>query len=1150
MREKLVSRCMLIVVLVLGSGLWGKAYAVIPTSERDALIALYNATNGDGWVLPDTSEFNMPWKENGEFRDQGTEWSWYGITLNDNQTEANGTAVERISLSNKNLVGTIPPQIENFPSLEYLNLDGNQLGSLPSELGNLPNLESLFIKYSQLTGSIPSSLGNLSNLLGLSLEGNNLEGSIPPQLGQLDKLENLSFAFNELTEGIPSELGGLLALKRLDLQVNHLTLGIPSSLGDLANLSELYLYQNELSGSIPPSLGNCTKLWQLVLDNNQLEGEIPSSLGNLDKLYRFSAGNNQLSGSIPAELGNMAILEWLQLANNQLSGTIPSNLSKLTLLKGLNLSRNQLTGTIPSWLNQLTSLTNLYLNDNQFTGSIPPELGSLTNLYELHLGRNQLTGSIPVTLTTIAGLYYLYLDNNNLSGPIPPALGNLTELRQLSLNGNYFSGNIPTGLTNLTNLTGGYLDLGYNALYTDNDALRIFLVSKDWNWEQSQTVAPEGVAAVALTATSVAVSYTPIEYDGDSGGYRILCSESQGGPYTLCGMTASKMVSEIEVTGLTPGTPYYFVVQTRTDPHTDSSAAFNNPNTVDSEYSEEVSAETPVWADLSVTKTDDPDPVTAGEMLIYTLTVENGGPSDAVNVTLTDSLPAQLEGVQYSIVGGKGWTSWPGSSSVALGTMAPAASGQVLIRGTVASSATGTISNTASVSSETTDPDMGNNDATEQTTVEARANLLVTKSDSVDPVIAGQALTYTITVQNQGPSNAVNVRLTDTVPSALQNPEYSTDGGQGWTAWPGTLLMGTLGPAGSRQVLIRGTVDASTTGTISNTPSVSSDTTDPDTNDNSVSEDTLVEAEADISVTKTDDGFDPTLAGNLIQYTITVINGGPSDAVDVILTDIVPSELKSPAYSIDGGNGWNPWPGSWSLGTLDPGSSKEVLIRDQVDPAATGSIINTASVNAATFDPNTDNNVASEQTTLQAKADLSITKEDSTDPVFAGQALTYTITVANAGPSDAVNVIVTDNVPSQVSNAQYSADGGTTWNDWEGSFNIERVEEGGPQTLLIRGTVASSSTGILSNTASVSSDTEDYISENNSDTEETFAVIMGDMNGDGKVDLRDVIFVLRVMGGMKPDYAQGHVLVDLDGDGKIGRGELFYVLQKISQVRE
>ena len=75
------------------------------------------------------------------------------------------------------------------------------------------------------------------------------------------------------------------------------------------------------------------------------------------------------------------------------------------------------------------------------------------------------------------------------------------------------------------------------------------------------------------------------------------------------------------------------------------------------------------------------------------------------------------------------------------------------------------ISNTATVSSATTDPNPGNESGTSTTTVQASADLSVTKSDSPDPVVAGQNLTYTINFTNNGPNPATSVTVSDTVPA-------------------------------------------------------------------------------------------------------------------------------------------------------------------------------------------------------------------------------------------------------------------------------------------------------------------------------------------------------------------------------------------------
>ena len=84
----------------------------------------------------------------------------------------------------------------------------------------------------------------------------------------------------------------------------------------------------------------------------------------------------------------------------------------------------------------------------------------------------------------------------------------------------------------------------------------------------------------------MALSWTPIAYTGDTGGYEVFYATSSGGPYTLSGTTADKTVAGWTVTGLAAGTPYYFVVQSVTYPNE------NNQNTVTSDPSAEVDATT------------------------------------------------------------------------------------------------------------------------------------------------------------------------------------------------------------------------------------------------------------------------------------------------------------------------------------------------------------------------------------------------------------------------------------------------------------------------------------------------------------------------------------------------------------------------------
>ena len=189
-------------------------------------------------------------------------------------------------------------------------------GTIPPELGNLSSLNFLVLWDNQLTGPIPSELGNLSNLGALWLAGNQLTGTIPPELGSLSNLEELRLNGTQLTGTIPPELGNLSNLTVLDLDGNQLTGTIPPELGDLSNLTELWLPDNEFTGPIPPELGNLSSLNFLVLWDNQLTGPIPSELGNLSNLTILSLEDNQLTGAIPPELGSLSNLSYLYLAGN------------------------------------------------------------------------------------------------------------------------------------------------------------------------------------------------------------------------------------------------------------------------------------------------------------------------------------------------------------------------------------------------------------------------------------------------------------------------------------------------------------------------------------------------------------------------------------------------------------------------------------------------------------------------------------------------------------------------------------------------------------------------------------------------------------------------------------------------------------------
>jgi hypothetical protein len=278
-----IATCLILLVILLSFGVDAHA---ISQQEREALIALYKNTAGDGWT--DNSGWRATPLDADGFAMPGTECSWHGVICSSDR-------VIGLDLYQNLLTGSIPAELENLAYLEALDLGDNQLtGSIPPGLGNLGNLNVLWFDSNQLTGSIPPELGNLDNLAELYLFSNLLTGSIPPELGNLDNLAVLDLGGNQLSGSIPAELGNLDSVEELYLLTNRLSGSIPADLGNLTTLAVLDLAENQLGGSIPELLGNLANLEFLSLASNVLIGEIPGSLINLENLYDLDLCNNDL----------------------------------------------------------------------------------------------------------------------------------------------------------------------------------------------------------------------------------------------------------------------------------------------------------------------------------------------------------------------------------------------------------------------------------------------------------------------------------------------------------------------------------------------------------------------------------------------------------------------------------------------------------------------------------------------------------------------------------------------------------------------------------------------------------------------------------------------------------------------------------------
>jgi uncharacterized repeat protein (TIGR01451 family) len=456
-------------------------------------------------------------------------------------------------------------------------------------------------------------------------------------------------------------------------------------------------------------------------------------------------------------------------------------------------------------------------------------------------------------------------------------------------------------------------------------------------------------------------------------------------------------------------------------------------------------------SDLGVSKLCKPDQNTlpAGNTGTCQILVRNNGPSDIRmqdTVTVTDHLVS--DGL-FTIPAG-GITTIPGAictptpiGPVSNTTISCTFTGAVIPVGgflevdVKIQSAEGIdVNDTASFTSTVSDTNAANNTAQGGLSFTASADLAVRKTAVPDtPVVAGDEVTYTLTVFNFGPSTAKAVVVADTLPAGVTFDHvvagFPTAGSvTPPPAGPGGTLTWNVGDmaSGTNQTLtFVVVVNPQTTGPIVNTACATSQASDPVNTNNcaSATNGTTVNAVLDITKTRI---TNPIVAGSNVTYTIVVHNGGLSTATNVVVTDTIPPNTTF-VSGVDGSNTTVCTEGaaghiSCNLGTIDPGQSKTIFLTVHLASNASGLLSNCAVVTSPSDlgSPREDCDSNGEITT---SADLWIAKAGQAPAGNPSGALVYYITVYNTsgfvaddtptsgsgGPSDAQDVVVTDKLP-------------------------------------------------------------------------------------------------------------------------------------------
>ena len=284
--------------------------------------------------------------------------------------------------------------------------------------------------------------------------------------------------------------------------------------------------------------------------------------------------------------------------------------------------------------------------------------------------------------------------------------------------------------------------------------------------------------------------------------------------------------------------------------------------------------------------------------------------------------------------------------------------------------------------------------------------LSIEKSTNKNVIIAGETVTFTITVNNTGNGSADNLILLDILPggftvsdtgnSSIQWNLTSLDPGGSWTE---SFIASSASNLGNGIYTNTATVSADNYGSISDTASVI------------IQNPPIILTNPSLSIQKT---VTPTVtnAGTTVNYTVVVTNSGNGTAFNTILFDQLPSGNFT--YTTTGTSAR-----SWNLGNILPGKSKSTsYVVNIADSVANGTYVNTATVSA------NNHGVISDTATVQVKGKvlgeefapvLLIEKVTDRKRVNPGASVTYTISVTNVGEASAINLKLSDILPEDFS---------------------------------------------------------------------------------------------------------------------------------------
>lgn len=451
-----------------------------------------------------------------------------------------------------------------------------------------------------------------------------------------------------------------------------------------------------------------------------------------------------------------------------------------------------------------------------------------------------------------------------------------------------------------------------------------------------------------------------------------------------------------------------------------ASSSVSDPNIANNTASASTVVGTGAGGKLAVTNMVSPGPVAPGGTITYTQVVTNSGTAAVTSATFSEPTPTTSPATTLtfgSVTAAPGWTCSGPPVSCTDPSVPSGYAGTFTVTYTVSGTATSgtTISDTATV---TPAGSCGPCSATATDTVAPATQATLALSTVATPatVFPGNNITYTQTITNNGPAAATTPTFTEAIPASTTYVSVSAPAGWTCTVTTSVVCNDTSNMAASTSADIIVSVNVASTVTATSTTATSSvSASNSATSTTNVT--TQIAAACDLSVTNTGSPS-PITANNPITYTQVVTNNGPSNCAGATFTEAFPANTSFTSMGTVP-SGWS-CTTTGSISCSDPSVAPNTPVTfapvfTVLSGTAAGTIItDTANVATTTRDTNTANNSATSTigVTVSGDADLSLTNAGSPNPVNAGQNVTFTQTVTNAGPASASTVTLAETLPA------------------------------------------------------------------------------------------------------------------------------------------